>query len=82
MFIRSLRYKYVRYSLTTIRAIMDHLYATYANISSADLQDNDAVFCTPYDINQPIESLFDRVEKGFNRLVYIIRGAEDRVVFL
>ena len=32
------------------------------NISSADLQENDAVFRTPYDINQPIETLFDRVE--------------------
>ena len=37
-------------------------YPTYANISSADLQENDAVFCTPYDINQPIETLFKRVE--------------------
>ena len=41
---------------------MDHLYAIYANISSADLQEKDAVFRTPYDVNQPIESLFDQVE--------------------
>ena len=34
----------------------------YVNISSADLQENDAVFRTPYNINQPIETLFDRVE--------------------
>ena len=63
MFIRSLQHKYVRYSLTTTRTILDHLYATYANISSADLQENYSVFCTPYDINQPIETLFGRVEK-------------------
>ena len=62
IFIRSLQHKYVGYGLTTARAILDHLYATYANISSADLQENDDIFCTPYDINQPIESLFDRVE--------------------
>ena len=62
MFIRSLRHKYVGYGLTTTRAILDHLYITYTNISSADLQENDAVFHTPYDINQPIESLFDRVK--------------------
>ena len=61
MFIRSLRHKYVGYGLTTTRAIPDHLYTTYANISSAHLQENEAVFRTPYDINQPIESLFDRV---------------------
>ena len=41
---------------------MYHLYTTYSKISSADLQENDAVFRTPYDINQPIETLFDRVE--------------------
>ena len=62
MFIRSPRHKYVGYGLTTTRTILDHSYATYANISSADLQENDAVFRTPYDINQPIESLFDRVK--------------------
>ena len=62
IFIRSLRHKYSGYGLTTTRTILDHLYATYANISSADLQGNDDVFHTSYDINQPIESLFDRVE--------------------
>ena len=29
-----------------------------------------------------VAAIFDPVEKGFNRLVYIIRGAEDSVVFL
>ena len=62
MFIRSIQHKYVGYVLTTTRAILYHLYTTYANVSSADLKENDAVLCTPYDINQPIESLFDRVE--------------------
>ena len=62
MFIRSLRHKYVRYGLKTTRDILDHLYATYANISSVDLQENNAIFCTPYDINEPIESLFNRVK--------------------
>ena len=59
--IRYLRHKYFGYSLATTCPILDHLYATYANISSADLQVNDAVICTPYDINQPIETLFGRV---------------------
>ena len=62
MLIRSLRHKYVGYGLTTTHAILDHLYATYSNISSTGLQENDAVFRTPYDINQPIESLFNRVK--------------------
>ena len=29
-----------------------------------------------------VTAIFDPVEKGFNRLVYFIRGAEDSVVFL
>ena len=29
-----------------------------------------------------VTTIFSPVEKGFNRLVYIIRGAEDSVVFL
>ena len=62
MCIRSLQHKYVGYGLTSTRTILNHVYATYANISSAYLQENDAVFWTPYDINQPTETLFDRVE--------------------
>ena len=62
MFIRSIQHKYVRYVLTSIRTILDHLYTTYAKIFSVDLQENNAVFCTPYDINQPIGTLFDRVK--------------------
>ena len=62
IFIRSLRHKYVGYGITTTRTILDHLYATYDNIFSMDLQENDAVFRTSYDSNQPIETLFDRVE--------------------
>ena len=58
MFIRYLRHKYIGYGLTNTRTILDHLYTTYANISSADLQENNAVFRTPYDINQPTETLF------------------------
>ena len=62
MFIHSLLHKYVGYSLTYTRTILDHVYTTYTNISSADLQENDDVFHTPYGINQPIETIFDSVE--------------------
>ena len=62
MFIRSLRHRYVGYGTTTTRTIMDHLYATYANISSAYLQDNNAKLCASYDANFPIEALIDQVE--------------------
>ena len=42
IFIRSLRHHYVGYGTTTTSAILDHLYVTYAKISSADLQYNNA----------------------------------------
>ena len=40
LYIRSLRHKYIGYGKTTNRALLDHLYATYANISASALQDN------------------------------------------
>ena len=39
MFIHPLRHKYVGYGLTSTRTILDHLYVTYTNISSTDLQE-------------------------------------------
>ena len=42
VFIRSLRHHYAGYGTTTTHSILDHIYATYAKISSANLQDNDA----------------------------------------
>ena len=62
IFIRSLQHKYIGYGLTTTGTILDHQYKTYANISYADLQENDSVFRTRYDINQPIETLFNKFE--------------------
>ena len=42
MFIWSLRQCYVGYGTNVTRYILDHLYATYVKISSANLQENDA----------------------------------------
>ena len=62
MFTRSVHYCYVGYGTTTTRTILYHLYATYANIYSADLQDKDAKLRAPYDANLPIEALTPQVE--------------------
>ena len=62
MFTRSLRHCYVGYSTTTIRTIVDHLYSTYTNISSSDLQDNDAKLLAPYNAKLPIKALIDKVK--------------------
>ena len=62
MFVRSLRHRYVGYGTTTTCTILDHLYATYAKISSADLQDNNPRLRAPYDANFLIGGLIDQVE--------------------
>ena len=38
------------------------MYATYANIFSDDLRDNDAKLRVPYDANFPIKELINQVE--------------------
>ena len=43
---------------------MDHLYSTYANISASALQDNIKRLRSPYDINQPFETLINQVENA------------------
>ena len=62
MFIRSLLHRYGGYVTTTTRTILDHLYTTYANILSADLQDNDAKLCALYNANFPIEALINQIK--------------------
>ena len=62
MHVRYLCHRYDGYGQTTTRQILDHLYVTYANISPADLQRNDARLRYPYDVNHPVENLFDQVE--------------------
>jgi hypothetical protein len=62
MFIRALHTQYVGYLNVTTRDILNHLYTTYACISSADLLANDEKFKAPYDANLPIETLFTQIE--------------------
>ena len=64
MFVRSLHHKYIGHGNTTTREILNHLYSTYANISSSDLQDNDARLRTPYDANNSIKNLTDQIENA------------------
>lgn len=64
MFVRALHTQYVGYLNVTTRDILDHLYTTYARISSADLLTNDEKFKAPYDANLPIETLFAQVESS------------------
>ena len=44
------------------RDILVHIYKTYANISTSDLQENVTHFRAPYDANYPIDTLIDQME--------------------
>ena len=50
--------------MTTTRALLDHIYSIYANISGFALQDNDKRLQAPYNSNQPFETLIDQVENA------------------
>ena len=62
LYVRSLRHNYIGYGKTTTRALLDHLYYTYANISTFALQDNDKRLRAPYNSNQPFDTLINQVE--------------------
>ena len=42
--------------------MLTHLYMTHTNITPAELIENDACLKTAYDVNQPIERLFEQIE--------------------
>jgi hypothetical protein len=66
MFLLPLRSKYVGYQNSSTRDFLDHLYATYANISASDLLSNNEQMKANYDANQPIELFFDQIEDSVN----------------
>ena len=62
LYVRYLRHKYIGYSKTTTRALLEHFYTTYAKISASTMQDNNMRLRDPYNSNQPFETLIDQVE--------------------
>ena len=64
LYVQYLRHKYICYEKTTTRALLDHLYSTYNNISASTLQDNDKRLRAPYNSNQLFETLINQVENA------------------
>ena len=64
MFTRALKNRYIGYANVTTKQPLAHLFSTYRNITSGDLRQNDIKMNTVYDVNMPIETLFDQVEDG------------------
>ena len=62
LYVQYLRHKYIGYGKTTTRALLGHIYSTYANISASALQDNDKRLRATYNSNQPFETLIEKVE--------------------
>ena len=64
IYIHFLRNKYLGYQNHTTQDILNHMYTTYANISSTDLRNNDKVMKTAYNTNQSIEVLIEYIENA------------------
>ena len=66
MFTRALKNRYIGYANVTTKELLNHLFTTYGRISGNDLRVNDTRMNAPYDVNLPIEVLFDQVEDGMD----------------
>ena len=64
MYIRALRNRLTGFAGVNTRQILEHLYATYGDISAKDLADNHTKMNTPYDPNLPIENLIDQIDEA------------------
>ena len=66
MFTRAIKNRYIGYANVTTKQLLTHLITTYGKISGNDLRLNDAAMNTAYDVNLPIEVLFDQIEDGLD----------------
>lgn len=64
IYLRAIRDKYVGFGNLTILEMLTHLYSSYAKITPADLEKNDARMKAPYDANDPPELLIQQVQDG------------------
>jgi hypothetical protein len=55
MYYKTLRHGITGYATVTTRKILTHLYATYGNITPANLANNDARLKAPFDPSQPVK---------------------------
>ena len=62
MFTRALKNRYIGYANVSTKQLLTHLFKTYGKITGNDLRLNDQAMNRPYDVNLPIEVLFDQIE--------------------
>ena len=61
-YVRALRDRYIGYANVTTLTLITHLYTAYARISQGDLDLNHDRLRTPWDPNQPFETVISQVE--------------------
>ena len=64
MYIKALRHRITGYAQVSTRQILDHLYLHYGKLTPQDLQINDSRMKTPYNPHEPIENLYEQIEKA------------------
>ena len=52
------------YTGVTTRAMLEHLYSTYGDITANELADNHQKINTPYNPNKPFENLVDQINEA------------------
>ena len=62
LFFQTIRQPYVGFANRTIRDMLRHLYATYADITADDLDENDKKMREPWDPNGPFEGLIKQIK--------------------
>ena len=64
IFIKTLKHKHLGYGNIKQRALLDHLFTTYATINQLDLEENKEKMTIPYVVTQPIETLYKQITTG------------------
>ena len=64
IYIRALKHRHVGYMNQSIRAILQHLFDNYSNITPLELEDNDTKMRATWDPNSPFDCLVKQIEDG------------------
>ena len=64
IYIRALKDRHVGYMNQSIRAILQHLFDNYGNITPLELEDNDTKMRATWDPNSPSDCLVKQIEDG------------------
>ena len=64
IYIRALKDRHVGYMNQSIRAILQHLFDNYGNITPLELEDNDTKMRATWDPNSPFDCLVKQIKNG------------------